>query len=80
MDGPYQVLNLISPQNGWTPPRVKTIVHKVNRTGKGKKKKKILKVDRPSIKTHVHDVDGPNKVNIKATSNRTDPTLPSSTK
>ena len=36
--------------------------------------------DPTTIKTQVHDVDGPDKVNIKATSNKTDPTLPSSTK
>ena len=43
------------------PPRVKTIVHNVDGPDKGKNLN-IRKVDGPSIKTHVHDMDEPNKV------------------
>ena len=66
MDGPYKVQNQ---SIKWTDPtRVKlTQVHKVN----GPRVANFMKV---------YDVDGPNKVNINATSNRTDPTLQSSTK
>ena len=47
VDGPNQGQTYLSPQSGWTPPRVKTTVHIMDGPNQGKKLIQVHKVDGP---------------------------------